>query len=102
MATESNTATESTAQHFRDVALEKFNKVKTTSREYYDVSKNYVKENPLLSIALAGTALIASIPLFFVLFTFGFVLLVVGSVFFVVFSIMSTIAGKYKMKWKKC
>jgi len=91
-ATTSNT-TEPASHNFRDVALEKFNQVKTTSREYYDVSKNYVKENPLLSIALAATAIFASLPLFFVLSTFGFILLVVGSIFFVVFSIMSTIAG---------
>jgi len=78
---------------FRDVALEKFNLVKSTSREYYDVSKNYVKENPLLSITLVGIALVASLPLAFVLSTFLFILLCVGSVFFVVFSIMATIAG---------
>jgi len=93
-ATTSNTTEQQPAtHHFRDVALEKFNQVKNTSREYYDVSKNYVKENPLLSIALAGTAIFASLPLFFVLSTFGFILLVVGSIFFVVFSIMATIAS---------
>lgn len=91
MATTSNT-TEPTTYHFKEVALEKFNKVKNTSREYYDVSKNYVKENPLLSIALAGAALVSSIPLFFVLSTFGFVTLVIGSVLFVVYSIITTIA----------
>ncbi|ORX88097.1 hypothetical protein BCR32DRAFT_288849 [Anaeromyces robustus] len=80
-------------QTFRDVALERFNQVKTTSKEYFDVSKNYVRENPLLSIALAGTALITSLPLFFVVGTFLFIFLCVSSVFFVVFSIMSTIAG---------
>jgi len=88
-------AEDSTPLTFRDVALEKLNLVKTTSREYYDVSKNYVKENPLLSITLVGIALVASLPLAFVLSTFLFILLCVGSVFFVVFSIMATIAGKY-------
>jgi len=78
---------------FRDAALEKLNQVKTTSREYYDVSKNYVKENPLLSIVLVGITLIASLPLVFVVSTFLFILLCVGSVFFVVFSIMATITG---------
>jgi len=88
------TATESTPLlHFRDVALEKLNQVRASSREYYDVSKGYVKENPLLSIALAGTAIFASLPLAFVVSVFLFVLLCVGSVFFVVFSIMATIAG---------
>ncbi|ORX51798.1 hypothetical protein BCR36DRAFT_582835 [Piromyces finnis] len=93
MASTSEVATESTTYNFKDVALEKFNQVKNTSKEYYDVSKNYVKENPLLSIVIAGTAILASLPLFFVLSTFGFILLVVGSIFFVVLSIISTIAG---------
>jgi len=82
-----------TTHTFRDVAIERFNQVKSTSIEYYETSKNYVKENPLLSIALAGTALISSLPLFFVVSTFLFILLCVSSVFFVVFSIMATIAG---------
>jgi len=86
-------ASEVPAPSFKDVALEKLNLVKTTSREYFDVSKNYVKENPFLSVALVGTAIIASLPLVFVLSTFLFVLLVVGSIFFVVFSIMASIAG---------
>jgi len=86
-------ATEIPAPSFKDVALEKINLVKSTSREYFDVSKNYVKENPFLSVALVGTAILASLPLVFVLSTFLFVLLVVGSIFFVVFSIMASIAG---------
>jgi len=88
-------ATEIPAPSFKDVALEKINLVKSTSREYFDVSKNYVKENPFLSVALVGTAILASLPLVFVLSTFLFVLLVVGSIFFVVFSIMASIAGNY-------
>jgi len=80
-------------QTFRDVAIERFNQVKSTSLEYYETSKNYVKENPFLSIVLAGTALISSLPLFFVVSTFLFILLCVSSVFFVVLSIMATVAG---------
>ncbi len=88
-------ASEVPTQSFKDVAIEKFNQVKTTSKEYFDVSKNYVKENPFLSVALVGTAVLASLPLAFVLSTFLFILLIVGSIFFVVFSIMATITGKY-------
>ncbi|KAG4084953.1 hypothetical protein H8356DRAFT_1742602 [Neocallimastix lanati (nom. inval.)] len=90
----STTTSETPATHtFRDVAIEKFNQVKSTSLGYYETSKGYVKENPFLSIAIAGTAFVTSLPLFFVISTFLFILLCVSSVFFVVFSIMATIAG---------